>query len=122
MNCGVEVLKRLNELVDEDLNEVIKKAQDLSGENGLNFYDFVCLLNEKIKCVGVQSLKLISCVPYVAYFGRGKRGHYVLVEEMKPQCIVFDSLKGRRKVSKILFYLFWSKKAIVLEKYLTNML
>ena len=45
MNCGIEVLKRLNEIINIDLNEVIKNCENKVNENGLSVYDLKIELN-----------------------------------------------------------------------------
>ena len=60
MNCGIEVLKRLNELIDTELKEVICRCEKKIGENGLCMSDLFEELNLVLPCQAVSSLHLIK--------------------------------------------------------------
>ena len=114
MNCGIEVLKRFNEMIDIDLNEVIERLEHKVTENGLNMYDLYCELNQVVKCYAVSSLKLIDQTPFIAFIGFDSFGHYVLVEKIDQYVHIYDPSNKYKKMTKLHFYMIWSKKAIIL--------
>lgn len=113
MNCAIAVLKRLRDQYDFPFDSVILNCEQLLKQNEMNFYDLVCACNKVKKCVGVGSIRLIKATPYIAYISFFKKGHYVLVEKVDHHVLLFDNHFGERKVNKWLFWLVWSKKAIV---------
>ena len=48
MNCGIEVLKRLSEILNIDLNDVILNCESKVNEFGLSLYDLKYELNKVI--------------------------------------------------------------------------
>lgn len=113
MNCGIEILKRLNELIDTDLTKVICRCEKKLGEKGLCMSDLFEELNLVLPCQAVSSLHLIKKTPYIAFIGFDHHGHYVLVEDVQKKVRVYDPAKGFLKMTKFHFYMIWSKKAIV---------
>lgn len=114
MNCGIEVLKRLNEIVDIDLDDVIKRCEKKVNEDGLSMYDLYCELNKVVECKAIASLKLIKQTPFIAFIGFDHKGHYVLVEKIDQYVHIYDPAGKYKKCRKLFFYMIWSKKAIVL--------
>lgn len=115
MNCAIATLKRLQEKYHWPMEEVIIACEKKCTEHGLNFYDLVCECNQVLPTYGVASLKLIKTTPYIAYISFFKEGHYVLVEEVTKKVVIYDNLHQERKVNKFLFWLVWSKKAVVFQ-------
>ena len=113
MNCGIEVLKRLNEIINIDLNEVIKNCENKVNENGLSMYDLKMELNKVLPTYAIMSLKLIRNTPWIAFIGNKKNGHYVLVEKIDKYIWVYDPANKLKKCNKIYFYLLWSKTSLV---------
>lgn len=113
MNCGIEVLKRLNELLDQDLKEVIDNCEQKVDEHGLNMLVMFEELNQVLPCQAVASLHLIKNTPYIAFIGFDHKGHYVLVEDIQKKVKLFDPAKGYLTMTKLHFYMIWSKKAII---------
>ena len=113
MNCGIQVLKRLNEIIDVDLSEVIIKCENKVTKQGLSMYDLKNELNKVIPTVAVMSLKLLKNTPYIAYIGAKKNGHYVLVEKVDKYVWVYDPANKLKKCNKLYFYLLWSKTSLV---------
>ena len=114
MNCGIEVLKRLNEIIDIDLNEVIYKCEKKVNDNGLSMYDLYHELKRVLDCEAIASLKLIKQTPFIAFIGFDHKGHYVLVEKIDKYVYIYDPAGKYTKCTKLFFYMIWSKKAIVL--------
>ncbi len=114
MNCGVEVLKRLNEIIDIDLNEVINNCESKVTNQGLSMYDMYHELNKVIDCKAIASIKLIKQTPFIAFIGFDHQGHYVLVEKIDKYVHIYDPAGKYKKCTKLFFYMIWSKKAIVL--------
>lgn len=112
MNCGIEVLKRLNEIINVDLTDVIKRCEAKVTNEGLSMYDLVIELNTCIPCQAVASLRFIRQTPFIAFIGFDSIGHYVLVERIDDDVWIFDPAGKLKKCSKLYFYLIWSKKAI----------
>lgn len=46
MRCGIDVLKRLNEISDLKLEKVIDEAEKKLHSNGLNFYDLYLFIKK----------------------------------------------------------------------------
>ena len=113
MNCGIEVLKRLNEILEIDLKDVIKNCESKVNENGLSMYDLKNELNKKIPTKAFMSLRLIKHTPWIAYIGSKKNGHYVLVEKIDKYVWVYDPANKLKKCNKLYFYLLWSKTSLV---------
>ena len=113
MNCGIEVLKRLNEMIDYDLKEVIKTCENKVNENGLSMLDLKTELNKVIPTQAIMSLKFIKNTPWIAYIGSKKNGHYVLVEKIDKYIWVYDPSNKLKKCNKFYFYLLWSKTSLV---------
>ena len=113
MNCGIEVLKRLNVILEIDLNDVIKNCESKVNENGLSMYDFKNELNKKVPTMAIMSLKFIKNTPWIAYIGSKKNGHYVLVEKIDKYVWVYDPANKLKKCNKLYFYLLWSKTSLV---------
>lgn len=114
MNCGVEVLKRLNEMFDIDLNEVIRNCESKVTDQGLSMYDMYHELNKVIDCHAIASIKLLKQTPFIAFIGFDSKGHYVLVEKIDRYVHIYDPAGKYKKCTKLFFYMIWSKKAIVL--------
>lgn len=114
MNCGVEVLKRLNEMFDIDLNEVIRNCENKVTDQGLSMYDMYHELNKVIDCQAIASIKLLKQTPFIAFIGFDSKGHYVLVEKIDRYVHIYDPAGKYKKCTKLFFYMIWSKKAIVL--------
>lgn len=114
MNCGIEVLKRLNEMIDIDLNDVIQNCESNVTTQGLSMYDLYHELNHVVPCKAIASLKLIKQTPYIAFIGFDNKGHYILVEKIDKYVHLYDPAGKYKKCTKLFFYLIWSKKAIVL--------
>lgn len=113
MNCGIEVLKRLNEIINVDLNDVIINCENKVNDKGLSMYDLKNELNKVLPTYAIMSLKLIKNTPYIAYIGSKKNGHYVLVEKIDKYVWVYDSINKLKKCNKLYFYLLWSKTSLV---------
>ena len=60
MNCGIEVLKRLNQIIDVELNDVILNCESKVNELGLSMYDLKTELNKVIPTQAIMSYKLIK--------------------------------------------------------------
>lgn len=114
MNCGIEVLKRLNQLIEIELDDVILNCEHKLSIQGLSMYDLKTELDKKIKTMAVASLKLIHSTPYIAFIGFDFKGHYVLVEHIDSYVHIYDPAIGFRTLSKFHFYWIWSKKALLL--------
>ena len=114
MNCGIEVLKRLDEIIEIDLCEVIQHCEDKLTEHGLSMYDLFYELNQVMECKAVASLRLIRQTPYIAFIGSNKKGHYILVEKIEKYVYLYDPAGIYKKCTKLFFYMIWSKKAILL--------
>ena len=97
MNCGIEVLKRLNELLDQDLKEVIDNCEKKVGEHGLNMLEMFEELNQVLPCQAVASLHLIKNTPYIAFIGFDHKGHYVLVEDIQKKVKLLCFVLRQRK-------------------------
>lgn len=115
MNCGIEVLKRLNEIIEPELNQVIASCEEKITEKGLCMLDMLNELNHVIPCHAVASIYLINQTPYIAFIGFDQAGHYVLIEDINKKVKIFDPAKGHRYLSKFHFYMIWSKKAIIFD-------
>lgn len=114
MRCGIEVLKRLNDISDFKLDQLIIQAEEKLNKQGLNFYDLYELLkNNGYQIEAVASLSADLPCPYIAFIGNQKMGHYVLVEQVKPKVQIFDPASGLREWRYLTFFLYWSHKAIV---------
>lgn len=113
MNCGIEVLKRLNEIIEQDLSDVIETCEEKLTDKGLNMYELWNALNHVLPCKGIASLSLCIPTPFIAFIGLDGFGHYVLVERIDKFVWVYDPSGKLKKCSKIYFYLLWSKKAII---------
>lgn len=111
MNCGIEVLKRLNEIIEKDLSCVIVRCERKVNKKGLRLYDLVTELNQVQPCMAVMSLKLVK-TPFIAFVGLHANGHYILVEKIDNQVHVFDPSGKYHVLSKIHFYIIWSKCAV----------
>ena len=114
MNCGIEVLKRLNELLDEDLSGVIQNCEQKVGKQGLSMLDIKEELSKVLPCQAVASVFLIKKTPYIAFIGFDGTGHYVLVESIAKRVNIFDPANRYHSLTKFHFYMIWSKKAIIL--------
>lgn len=114
MNCGIEVLKRLDELVKEDLSDVVRNCERKVNEKGLSMLDIKEELEKVVPCQAVASVFLIRKTPYIAFIGFDRAGHYVLVESVDEKVSVFDPANRYKSISKFHFYMIWSKKAIIL--------
>ncbi|MGN1345061.1 MAG: cysteine peptidase family C39 domain-containing protein [Traorella sp.] len=113
MNCGIEVLKRLDELSKIDLSNTIIECEQKVDKKGLSMFDMKEALSKVIFCQGVASLSLIKKTPYIAFIGLHSLGHYVLVEKIDQNVYLFDPANHFNKCSLWFFYLIWSKKAII---------
>ena len=113
MNCGIEVLKRLNEIIDLDLEEVIRNCEKKVTKKGLTMYDLKEECSKVIPCMAIYSIKLIKKTPYIAYIGSNAHGHYVLVEKVDRYVWVYDPANKLKKCNKFYFYLLWSKKSLI---------
>lgn len=113
MNCGIEVLKRLNELTDEDLSEVIEACEKQVDSKGLSMAVLCDELSKVKPCLAIASVKLIRKTPYIAFIGSKNHGHYLLVERIDRKVLIFDPAGKYREISILHFYMIWSKTAIV---------
>ena len=113
MNCGIEVLKRLSEILNIDLNDVILNCESKVNEFGLSLYDLKYELNKVIPTKAIMSLKLLKNTHYIAYIGHKRNGHYVLVEKIDKYVWVYDPANKLKKCNKLYFYLLWSKTSLV---------
>ena len=115
MNCAIAVLKRLQEKYGWPMEEAIEIGSGKLTAKGLSFYDLLCECRKVKKCQGVMSLRLITSTPYIAYISFFRQGHYVLVEEVAKKVVLYDNLHHQRTINRFLFWLVWSKKAIIFE-------
>lgn len=114
MNCGIEVLKRLNEIIEPDLKDVILNCEKLVGEKGLSMYDMKKQLEKNVPVKAVASIKIIKDTPYIVFIGNQLLGHYMLVEKIDRHVHVFDPSHQYQVLSKFHFYMLWSKKALII--------
>lgn len=113
MNCGIEVLKRLNEIIDVDLSNVILNCESKVQKKGISFFDLKSELEKVLPCQAVMSFQLIKKTPYIAFIGFNSFGHYVLVEKIDQKVYLYDPSGTYQQCSLWFFYLIWSKKALI---------
>ena len=113
MNCGIEVLKRLNEILDINLNDVINNCEKKVTDKGLSMYDMKTELNKVLDTQAIMSLKILKQTPYIAFIGPDHNGHYVLVEKVDRYVWIYDPANKLKKCNKFHFYFIWSKKCLV---------